>query len=97
MRRILNGHGKSTRAVELPICPFCDGKVYYTSWVTHKIFQMECKGCGAHWRTGFKEGVEREMYVELTKPMSNGNRRELLAQKHPLAFWQNMITKRIKI
>jgi len=31
--------GKSPRAIEIPICPFCDGKVNYTSWVTHKIFQ----------------------------------------------------------
>ena len=38
--------GKSPRAVEIPICPFCDGKVNYISWVTHKIFQMECKSSG---------------------------------------------------
>lgn len=88
---------KSPRAVELPICPFCDGKVNYTSWITHKIFQMECESCGAHWRTGLKESSQREFYVELTKSMSNGKGREFLSQKLSLEFWRDMIRERIRI
>ena len=92
-----NKEGKSPRAVEIPICPFCDGKVNYTSWVTHKIFQMECKSCGAHWRTGLKETHDKELYVELTKSMPDGNGRELLNLKLSLEFWKDMIRDRIKI
>ncbi len=89
--------GKSPRAVEIPICPFCDGKVNYTSWVTHKIFQMECKSCGAHWRTGLKESSQREFYVELAKSTPDGRGSEYLSQKLPLEFWRDMIRDRIKI
>jgi len=89
--------GKLSRAIEIPICPFCDGKVYYTSWVTHKIFQMECEICGAHWRTGLKESSQREFYVELTKPTPDGRGKELLNLKLPLESWRDMIRDRIKI
>ena len=89
--------GKHPEAVELPICPFCDGKVHYTTWTTHKIYQMECTRCKAHWRTGLKDTPQRDMYVMLTQPTSNSQGIELLGQKHPLTFWQDMVTKRIRI
>ncbi|UCD14162.1 MAG: hypothetical protein JSW60_01735 [Thermoplasmatales archaeon] len=88
---------KLPRAVELPVCPLCDGKVYYTQWITHKIFQMECESCGAHWRTGLKESTKRDIYVELTKSMSNSKGREFLGKKLPLEFWRDMIRERIRI
>ena len=89
--------GKLSRAVELPICPFCDSKVYYTSWITHKIFQMECETCGAHWHTGLDKTNDNEFFVELTKSSSEGYGRELLNQKLPLDYWKDMIIERIKI
>ena len=89
--------GKLPRANEIPICPFCDGKVYYTAWVTHKIFQMECESCKAHWRTGFEKDSKQEMYVELTKPTSNGEGIEFLNRKLSMEFWKDMIRERIKI
>jgi len=94
---MLKKDGKLSKSVELPICPFCDGKVFYTSWLTHKIFQMECESCGSHWRTGLKETPDRDFYVELTKSMSSGKGRELINKKLSLEFWQDMVTKRIQI
>ena len=88
---------KLSRAIELPICPFCDNKVFYTSWITHKIFQMECEICKAHWRTGLKETNDREFYVELIKSSQDGNGRELLNLKLPLESWTDMILERIKL
>ena len=89
--------GKFARADEIPICPFCDGKVYYTSWITHRIFQMECESCEAHWRTGLKRVAQRDMYIELTRPMSNGIGKELLSQKLSLEFWRDLIRERIRL
>ena len=86
---------KSPRAVEIPICPFCDGKVIYTSWITHKIFQLECLNCGSHWRSGIKETPEKELYLVLTKSKSNLNSTKYLWQKHPIEFWRDMIRERI--
>ena len=86
---------KFSRAVELPICPFCDGKVYYTSWVTHNIFQIECEICGAHWRTVLKESSQEGFYIELTKSKSDGTGRELLNLKLSLDSWMDMIRERI--
>ena len=89
--------GGFARADEIPICPFCDGQVYYTSWVTHKIFQMECQSCGAHWRTGLKKSPQQDMYIELTKTTSDGIGKELLYKKLSLDFWRDMIRQRIRI
>lgn len=89
--------GKFPKVLELPICPFCDGRIFYTAWVTHKIYQMECERCGAHWRTGIKRSPQREMYVELTKPMHNSHGREFLYRKLSMAFWRDMIRTRIRI
>lgn len=43
------------RSLELPICPFCNGKVYYDNWITHKIFNIKCEKCKAYWRSGIKK------------------------------------------
>jgi len=83
------------RAVDLPICPFCDGKIFYTSWVTHKIFQMECENCGAHWRTGLSEGIERNMIVELTISKNPEISGEYLNKKLSLQYWKDMLKRRI--
>jgi len=88
---------KLPKAVELPVCPFCDGSVYYASWTTHKIFQMECSNCKAHWRTGVSKSAQREMYVELTSYMKDQSANEHLNKKLPLDFWRDMVLKRINI
>lgn len=92
-----NKEKRNPRATELPICPFCDGKVHYTSWITHRIFQMECKSCRSHWRTGIKELSQEDFYVELTKSMSNGKGSELLSKKLSLGFWRDLVRERIRI
>lgn len=88
---------KFAKAVDLPICPFCDGKVYYTAWITHKIYQMECENCKSHWRTGITDPTKRDIYVQLTRYKNNDRYNEYLNQKLSLKFWQDMIRKRIKI
>jgi ribosomal protein L37AE/L43A len=86
-----------SRAHEIPMCPFCDGKVYYIEWVTHKIFQMGCEKCGARWRSGIKSSSLRETFVELIKQGADGKGKELLNQKFSVDFWRNSIRKRIPI
>jgi hypothetical protein len=88
---------KLPQAVELPICPFCDGKIYYSTWVTHKIYQMECTRCHAHWRTGVGDAPERSMYIELTQTPSVGHGDTYLNQKLPLSFWRDLVLTKIKI
>jgi len=87
--------GKFSRAVELPICPFCDGKVYYTSWTTHKIYQMECESCKAHWRAGITGGHERKMIVELTSSKNPEISGEYLNKKVSIQYWKDMLRRRI--
>jgi len=58
---------------------------------------MECERCGAHWRTGLKKPPQRDVYVELTKSMSNGKGSEFLSQKLSLEFWRDMVRERIRI
>ena len=88
------GHRKDVRASEIPICPFCNGEVYYCSWLTHKIFQMECEQCQAHWRTGILNNAKREMYVELTTSKNPEISNEYFKKKLPLQYWQDLIKKR---
>jgi Zn ribbon nucleic-acid-binding protein len=87
---------KISKSVEIPICPFCDGKVHYTSWLTHKIYQMECEKCGSHWRSGINESETRDIYIELTKTISNEKYEKYLFQKYSLNFWRDMIRERIR-
>jgi hypothetical protein len=84
---------KEVRASELPICPFCQGLIYYDQWITHRIFQMECKQCKAHWRTGILHNDNREMYVELVKSKNPEISNEYMKKKLSLQFWQNMVKK----
>jgi hypothetical protein len=84
------------RAVELPICPFCDGKIYYTSWTTHKIFQMECNKCGAHWRTVITKGDQKMMSVELTSSRNPEISYEYINKKLSMQYWKNMLRQRIE-
>ena len=79
------------RASEIPTCPFCRGNVYYSSWLTHRIFQMECEHCQAHWRTGIKDTPKREMYVELTTSKNPEIPDDYIDKKLPLQFWQDLI------
>ena len=75
---------KEVRASELPVCPFCLGSNYYDQWVTHRIFQMECKQCKAHWRTSINKNNDREMFVELIKSENPEISNEYLEKKLPL-------------
>lgn len=88
------GNTKNTvQSAELPFCPFCNGKVYYDNWLTHKIFQMECVQCKAHWRTGIQNNPEREIYVELLRSKNPEISEEYLDKKLPLQYWQKMLKK----
>ena len=84
---------KLVQSSELPICPFCQGTVYYESWITHRIFQMECEQCKAHWRTGIKNTPKREMFVELTSSKNPDISYVYLEKGLPLRFWQDLKSK----
>ena len=78
------------KAAELPICPFCQGPVYYDNWVTHRIFQMECEKCKAHWRTGILNNPKRDMFVELIRSDNPEISEEYINKKLSLSYWQKL-------
>jgi hypothetical protein len=77
-------------ATELPICPFCQGKVYYDKWLTHRLFEMECESCKSHWRTGIKNNEKRDLYVELISSKNPTISNEYFQRQLPLRYWQQM-------
>lgn len=82
------------KAVELPICPFCQGPVYYDNWVTHRIFQMECKNCKSHWRTRLIPDQVEDIFVELLSTKNPTISNEYFQKQLPLSYWQNMIRQK---
>ena len=81
----------AVRAAELPNCPFCNGEVFYHSWLTHKIFQMECKNCKSHWRTGINNNPERDVFVELVTSKNPDVSSEYFNKKVSIEYWQKLI------
>ncbi len=83
------------RSSELPICPFCNGKIYYKNWTTHRIFHIECEKCKAHWRSGIKNNENREMFMELICSRNPEISNEYLNKKLPINFWINLLKNKI--
>jgi hypothetical protein len=79
------------KAAELPICPFCQGPVYYDTWVTHRIFQMECEHCKSHWRTRISSDQSEDLAVELLSSKNPSISSEYFEKQLPLSYWQKMI------
>ena len=84
-----------SQSIEIPVCPFCDGKVLYKNWVTHKIFQLECKNCYAQWRSTIDKTPDKKQYICLIKTNKEGKGEKLLNQQHTITFWQEKIRERI--
>ena len=83
------------RSSELPICPFCNGKIYYKNLTTHRIFHIECEKCKAHWRSGIKNNENREMFMELICSRNPEISNEYLNKKLPINFWINLLKNKI--
>jgi hypothetical protein len=79
------------KAAELPICPFCHGSVFYDTWVTHRIFQMECKQCKSHWRTRISTDHTGDILVELLSSKNPTISNEYFEKQLPLSYWQALI------
>ena len=88
---------KFVRSSELPICPFCDGKIFYNNWITHKIFHIECEKCKAHWRSGIKNIESREIYLELVNSKNPDISDEYINKRLSVGFWRDLLNKNIKI
>ncbi|MCK5300931.1 MAG: hypothetical protein KAJ21_03430 [Thermoplasmatales archaeon] len=93
---IMKNERKQVRSTELPICPFCDGKIYYENWITHKIFHIECEKCKAHWRTGIKNNEERDIFLELLKSENPEISNEYINKRLSLNFWRDLLRNKIK-
>lgn len=92
---MINNKAKFVRSLELPICPFCDGKIYYENWITHKIFNIKCEKCKAFWRSGIKKNENRDIFIELLSSKNPEISNEYLNKKLPLNFWTDLLKKRI--
>ena len=88
---------KFVRSSELPLCPFCDGKIFYDFWLTHKIFHLECESCKAHWRSGIKNIESREIYLELINSKNPDISNEYINKKLSISFWRDLLNKNIKL
>jgi hypothetical protein len=86
---------KFVRSLELPICPFCDGKNFYENWVTHKIFKIKCEKCGAFWRSGIRKDETREVYLELLSSNNPNISSEYIKKKLSIHYWNNLLNKKI--
>jgi len=96
MNNIQNKKNKFVKSLELPICPFCDGNIYYENWTTHKIFNMKCEKCGAFWRSGINNNESvREVYLELISSNNPEISNEYLNKKLSVNFWMDLLNKRI--
>ena len=87
---------KLVKSSEIPICPFCNGNIYYKNWITHKIFHIECEKCKAHWRTGIRKNEKRDIYFELLNSENPEISNEYFNKKLSLNFWREMIRNNIK-
>ena len=87
---------KLVKSTEIPICPFCNGNIYYQNWITHKIFHIECEKCKAHWRTGIRKNEKRDIYFELLNSENPEISNEYVNKKLSLNFWREMIRNNIK-
>ena len=86
---------KFVRSLELPICPFCEGKIYYERWITHKIFHIECANCKAHWRSGIKNNESRDIFIELLNSKNPEISNEYINKKLSINFWRDLLKRKI--
>ena len=92
---MIEKHKKFVRSSELPICPFCDGNIYYEYWITHRIFHIECEKCKAHWRSGFKNLDNRDIYLELLSSKNPEISNELINKKLSISYWRDLLKNNI--
>lgn len=88
---------KFVRSSELPICPFCDGKIFYENWITHRIFHIECVKCKAHWRSGIKNDDSRDVYLELLRSENSEISYEYLNKKLSINYWRDLLKDNINL
>ncbi len=91
----MNDERKFARSTELPICPFCNGNIFYKNWITHKIFHIECEKCKAHWRTGIRDNEDREIFFELLNSNNPEISNEYINKKLSLKYWRDLLNKKI--
>ena len=92
---MMDRQNKHVRSEELPICPFCDGKIYYDKWTTHRIFHIQCENCKAHWRSGIKNNDNRDIFLELLDSKNPEISNEYMNKKLSIKYWRDLLEKKI--